>query len=86
MTVTEAAKVWVETKREMQRLEPQLKAAGEILKAHAEKTKKSDYRGLIGFGRKGRTILDKDKIAAHFGDRLPEVQRKITWIELSLLK
>ncbi len=46
MTPAKAAKVWVETKRQLDELEPELKAAAEVLKSHFRATDKQTYRGV----------------------------------------
>jgi hypothetical protein len=86
VNVTEAARVWIEAKREMDRLKPQLEAAAEVLKEHFRKTGRATYRDRIGFATLSRLQLDTDKVKAELGARLPDFQRRITYDQLSLLK
>lgn len=86
MTVTEAAKVWLEEKPEIDRRTARMKAAAEVLKTYFEKTGKQDYRGKIGYAVLSRRQLDTDKVKAELGERLSDFQKRITYSQLSLLK
>jgi hypothetical protein len=86
MNVTEAAKVWEDAKREIDRLKPELEQAAEILKAHFRGNKKRDFRGRIGYAVSTRLSLDTAKVKAELGDRLPDFQKRVDIEQLSLLK
>jgi hypothetical protein len=86
MNVTEAAKVWENSKREIDRLKPQLDQAAEVLKEYFRANKKRDFRGRIGYAVSTRVQLDSAKVKAELGDRLSDFQKRVDIEQLSLLK
>jgi len=86
MTVAEAAKVWEDGKRQLEKLKPQMDQAADVLKAHFRKSGKTDYRGRIGFAITTRLQLDTAKVKAKLGKKLGEFQRRVEIEQLSLLK
>lgn len=86
MTIVEAAKVWLEEDAEIRAREARKKAAAEEIKAHLERTGKTDYRGKIGLSIGSRTQLDTPKVKAELGDRLAKFEKRITYTYLVRLK
>jgi hypothetical protein len=86
MTVAEAAKLWEESKREAERIKPELERAAEVLKQHFRKTGRTGYRGKIGYAKTTRLQLDNAAVKAELGDRLGDFQRRVEIEQLSLLK
>lgn len=87
MTVSQAAKVFEETKKEMARLKPQNEAARDVLLEYFEKNpNKRDYNGRIGFSESTREVLDTASVKAFLGKRLPKFLKPQTVRQLSLLK
>lgn len=87
MSVTEAARVYEEAKRQEQELKARLEQASAVLKTwFHEHPDKRDYRSRIGFAVASRTQLDTAAVKAELGDRLSKFQRTVTYEQLSLLK
>jgi len=86
MNVTEAAKVWEDAKREIDRLKPSLEQAAGVLKEYFRANKKRDFRGRIGYAVSTRIQLDTTKVKAELGDRLADFQKRVDIEQLSLLK
>lgn len=85
MTVAKAADVYEETKREIDRLKPQLDAAAEVLKEYFRKSGKQTYRKRIAYAVLSRRQLDSRKVKAELADRLEEFEKRVTYETLSLL-
>ena len=66
MTVTQAAKVWLETKRKLRPLEKQNKAAAEVLKEYFRTSGNRRFRGVV-YALSTYTTLDLDKARAELG-------------------
>lgn len=87
MTVPEAAKVYEEAKRTIDREKERLEASAEVLKAYFRKRpEKRDYRGRIGYALSSRRILDNKKVKDELGGRLDDFKKTISIESLSLLK
>lgn len=86
MSVTEAAKVWEESKRILDEHKPRLEAAAEVLKEYFRTNGKSTYRGRISYALSKRKRLDTKKVKAELGDRLADFQVDSRYETLSLLK
>jgi hypothetical protein len=89
MKLSEAARTWAESKRELERLRPRLEAAAEVLKEHFRGSDDREYRsrhGRIGYAVTARLQLDTEKVRAELGDRLSDFQRRVTVEILSLLE
>ena len=88
MTLAKAARIWADTKRQLDELRPQLDAAAEVLKEHFRDCDEREYRsshGRIGYALTSRLQLDSAKVRAELGERLPEFQRRVPVETLSLL-
>lgn len=86
VTVTEAAQVWEQAKRDERDAKTRLEAAGEVLKEYFRaRPNKRDWKGRIGFGVKSRRQLDTKAVRAELGDRAADFEKVVTWEELSLL-
>lgn len=88
MTVTEAARVWVATKRKLARLDAEIrqaKAAEDVLKTHFAATGKTSFRG-IGYARTTFEALDVGLARAELGAKAAKCTVTRTRETLSLLE
>lgn len=85
MTVTEAAKVWAETKAELAVLEPKLKTAAEVLKKHFRAKGTTSFR-KVGYAKATYRQLDAGLARAVLGDKASECEVERERETLSLLK
>lgn len=86
MNVTEAARVFESTKRELDDLTAQNKAARDVLLEWFRTSGKQAYKNRIGYGLATYLALDTDAVKAHLGDGLGEFQVRRQRETLSLLK
>lgn len=73
MTVTEAAKVWTETKAQMAVLEPKLKTAADVLKKHFRAKGTTSFR-KVGYAKTTYTALDTALARAALGDKAKDCE------------
>ncbi len=66
MTLPEAAKTWIETKQQLQELEPKLKAAAAVLKEYFRRTGRS-RRGRISYALTTYRSLDQATLEEEVG-------------------
>lgn len=85
MTVTEAAKVWAETKAELAVLEPKLKASAEVLKKFFRTKGTTSFR-KVGYAKATYTALDTNLARAALGDKVSECEVERERETLSLLR
>ena len=86
LTIAEAARIWEEGKRELERIRPGMDVAADVLKTHFRKTGRKNYQGRIGFAVTTRVQLDNAAVKLELADRLDKFQRRIEIEQLSLLK
>ncbi len=86
MSVAKAAQVWEDSKREIDPLKRLMDEAAKVLKEHFRKTKRSEYRGRIGYAKSAYMAIDTEKVKAEHVDDLEKFQKPVTRETLSLLK
>jgi hypothetical protein len=86
LSVAEAARTWIEGKRQEAQIQAKLEASKAVLLDHFRKNDRRDYKGLIGYSVRTQVRLDTEKVKAELGDRLPRFQKTVDYEQLSLLK
>jgi 3-oxoacyl-ACP reductase-like protein len=77
LTVAEAAEQWERCKRQQDEIKPQIEEAAAVLKAHFEKTGRTNYKGKIALvTNAGKLVLDQAKVREFLGKRLGEFQKR----------
>lgn len=85
MTLDEAARQFIHSRRRIRQLKAIEEAAAAKLKAHFRKTKRSEFAG-VGYAKTTQQQLDTAAVKELLGEKLSAFQKSVTRETLSILE